>query len=124
MIVQTSEIQEKQATRLPTKKEGRDYFFRFFKKEIIVLGEERTRKNNHVPFFPKVLLMDCRWFAVCPMKRFYEEGKLDKKWIDLYCKGDWESCVRYQLEERGELHPDWMLPDGSIDKRLVNYIGR
>ena len=45
-------------------------------------------------------------------------GKLDKKWIELYCKGDWESCIRYQMEERGEPHPDWMLPDGSIDERL------
>jgi len=46
--------------------------------------------------------MDCKWFAVCPMKKFYEKGKLDKKWIELYCKGDWESCVRYQMEGRGE----------------------
>jgi len=42
------------------------------------------------------------------MKRFYEERRLDKKWTELYCKGDWESCVRYQMEERGELHPDWV----------------
>ena len=48
----------------------------------------------------------------------YLEGKIDKKWIELYCKGDWESCVRYQIEERGEYHPDWMLPDGTIDKEL------
>ena len=66
----------------------------------------------------KVLLNDCKWYPVCPMKRFYEEGKLDKKWIELYCKGDWESCVRYQMEEKGEFHPDWMLPDGSLDERL------
>ena len=72
----------------------------------------------------KVLLMDCKWFVVCPMKRFYEEGKLDKKWIELYCKGDWESCVRYQMEEKGELHPDWMLSDVSIDEELRNYIRR
>ena len=70
----------------------------------------------------KVLLIDCKWFPVCPMKKFYEEGKLDKKWIDLYCKGDWESCVRYQMEERGKLHPDWMLPDGNVDKELRNHI--
>jgi len=52
------------------------------------------------------------------MRRFYEEGRLDKKWIEQYCKGDWASCVRYQMEERGEYHPDWMLPDGTIDIRL------
>ncbi len=67
----------------------------------------------------RVLSKDCEWFPVCPMRRFYQEGKLDKKWIELYCKGDWESCVRYQMEERGEYHPDWMLPDGSLARELV-----
>lgn len=66
----------------------------------------------------KVLLVDCKWYPMCPMKVFYEEGKLNKKWIELYCKGDWESCIRYQMEEEGQEHPDWMLPDGSIDERL------
>lgn len=66
----------------------------------------------------KVLLIDCKWYPMCPMKVFYEKGKLNKKWVELYCKGDWESCIRYQMEERGQEHPDWMLPDGSIDERL------
>ncbi len=66
----------------------------------------------------QVLLRDCKWYPVCPMRRFYEEGKLDRKWIELYCKGDWESCVRYQMEEEGRYHPDWMLPDGSLDETL------
>ncbi len=66
----------------------------------------------------RVLLRDCEWYPVCPMKRFYEEGKLDKKWIELYCKGDRESCIRYQMEEKGEVHPDWMFPNGTLDERL------
>ncbi|VUT24266.1 MAG: Uracil DNA glycosylase superfamily protein [Candidatus Methanolliviera sp. GoM_oil] len=66
----------------------------------------------------KVLLTDCKWYPACPMKRFHEEGKLNEEWIELYCKGDWESCVRYKMEERGELHSDLMLPDGSINKDL------
>ncbi|MFO8236597.1 MAG: uracil-DNA glycosylase [Bacteroidales bacterium] len=57
---------------------------------------------------------DCKWFTVCPIKRFYEEGKIPKYWIDRYCKGDWESCRRFQLEEANIYHPDNMLPDGSI----------
>ncbi len=36
----------------------------------------------------QVLSRDCKWYPVCPMKKFYEEGKLDKRWIELYCKGD------------------------------------
>jgi len=52
------------------------------------------------------------------MKRYHEEGRLDKKWIDNYCKGDWKRCKRYQMEENGEYHPDNMLPDGTIDSNL------
>jgi len=80
------------------------------KKEII----EKYRKL-------KVLESDCIWYPVCPMKRYYEERYLQKEWIDRYCQGDWESCVRYQMEESGEFHPDWMLPDGNIDERLQKY---
>jgi len=66
----------------------------------------------------KTLLHECKWFPSCPMKWFYQEGRLKQKWIELYCKGDWESCIRYAMEEKGEPHPDYMLPDGSTEKRL------
>jgi DNA polymerase len=82
------------------------------------LKEEMTKNYRKM----KVLLTDCKWYPTCPMKRFYEGGKLDKKWIELYCKGDWESCVRYQMEEKGQAHPDWMLPNGSIDEKLHNEV--
>ncbi|MBN2030219.1 uracil-DNA glycosylase [bacterium] len=61
---------------------------------------------------------DCKWFPLCPMKWYYEAGHLERKWIELYCRGDWESCVRYEMEEQGHDHPDWMLPDGSLDVGL------
>jgi len=60
----------------------------------------------------------CKWLEVCPLKRFYEQDKLDKSWIEKYCKGDFRKCKRYMMEERGEPHPDNMLPDGKIDERL------
>ncbi len=68
----------------------------------------------------KIFKNHCKWICCCPMVRFYEEGKLDRRWIELYCKGDWESCIRYQMEERGEYHEDCMLPDGSIRKELCD----
>lgn len=61
----------------------------------------------------------CKHFPNCPMKRFYEQGKLEKFWIDKYCKGDYKSCVRYQMEEKGEPHPDNMLPNGEVDESLI-----
>ena len=73
-------------------------------------------KKNYTKL--KILLSECKWYPVCPMKRFYSAGMLESKWVELYCKGDWKSCVRYKMEENGEAHPDWMLPDGSIDARL------
>ena len=63
---------------------------------------------------------ECKWYSMCPMKRYYEAGKLAAKWVNEYCMGDWRNCVRYEKEERGEPHPDWMLPDGSLDNRLRN----
>jgi len=66
----------------------------------------------------QILLHECKWFVMCPMKRFYEEGSLEGKWIELYCKGDWGNCVRYKMEEQGHYHPDWMLPDGTLDENL------
>jgi len=60
----------------------------------------------------------CKWYHVCPMKRLFEEGKLDKKWIDDYCKGDYYQCVRRKMETEGRYHPDNMLPDGTINEEL------
>lgn len=78
--------------------------------------KEETLKNY---FKLSVVRRNCKWFPLCPMKRFYEEGTLRKEWVELYCKGDWDSCVRYHMEEEGKFHPDNMLPDGSIDESLI-----
>lgn len=69
-----------------------------------------------------VLSQDCKWSSVCPMKKFYEQGELDKKWRAKYCHGDWESCRRYEMEENGEPHPDWLLPDGTRSERLKHLV--
>ena len=52
---------------------------------------------------------ECKWYRVCPMKYYYEMGRLEKHWILDYCKGDWSICVRYKMEEMGQFHQDWML---------------
>lgn len=52
------------------------------------------------------------------MKYYYEQGILEKKWIEDYCHGDWSSCVRYHMEEKGQPHPDYMLPDGTLCEEL------
>ena len=61
----------------------------------------------------------CVWYDSCPLKRFYQQGKLAKGWILNYCWNDNSKCVRKKMEENGEYHPDNMLPDGKIDEGLV-----
>ncbi|TXT54673.1 MAG: hypothetical protein BAJALOKI2v1_750007 [Promethearchaeota archaeon] len=60
----------------------------------------------------------CKWYYCCPIKRYVEEGKLDRYWIEEYCLVGNKDCVRYQMEEKGEFHPDYMLPNGEIREDL------
>ena len=63
--------------------------------------------------------MTCKWYCCCPVRRFTEEGKIERRWVEEYCLGDrWRECVRYRMKENGEYHPDNMLPDGSIREGL------
>jgi hypothetical protein len=32
----------------------------------------------------------CKWYPVCPLKFYYEQGKLDEIWIKKYCIVGWE----------------------------------
>ncbi|MEA2055276.1 MAG: uracil-DNA glycosylase [Candidatus Thermoplasmatota archaeon] len=125
----TKYIFEKYSLPLPSKQEFYTIYGKLFRtdnRKILPLQhpaamlyhphiKNEMKKNYHKL---NVLLNDCKWYPLCPMKKFYEEGKLDRKWIELYCKGDWESCIRYQMEENGEPHLDWMLPNGTIDEKL------
>ncbi|MHA1805519.1 MAG: uracil-DNA glycosylase [Promethearchaeota archaeon] len=60
----------------------------------------------------------CKWYEVCPIKYFVEQGKLDRKWIEEYCLIGNKECKRYQMEESGIYHPDNMLPNGEIKEDL------
>ncbi|MBD3322001.1 MAG: uracil-DNA glycosylase [Chitinivibrionales bacterium] len=65
-------------------------------------------------------MKQCKWYSTCPIKRFNEKGLLDKSWPNRYCLNNGKQCVRYEMEECNIPHPDWMLPDGSLEKRLEN----
>jgi DNA polymerase len=127
----TKHIFEKYAISLPSKSEFHKVYGKVFlagDRKILSLQhpaallyndsikEEMIKNYRRM----KVFLTDCKWYPACPLKRFYEEGKLSKEWVELYCKGDWGSCIRYQMEESGRYHPDCMLPDGTTDKSLIN----
>jgi DNA polymerase len=63
--------------------------------------------------------MACPWHSVCPLRRLEREGQLPDSWARDYCKttDNWRRCRRYQLEEQGIPHSDYMLPNGQIDER-------
>ena len=60
----------------------------------------------------------CYYYNICPMKIFYEEGKIERFWVENYCFKGGENCKRKEMEEKGIPHPDNMLPDGKIDPNL------
>lgn len=64
--------------------------------------------------------MACKFFDICPLRRFEKEKKISDKWKNEFCNTDknWINCVRYQEAKKGIAHPDNKLPDGSIDKEL------
>lgn len=61
----------------------------------------------------------CKWYSVCPIKYFTDSGKLEKYWVENYCLVNNKKCVRYEMEEKGEFHPDNLLPDGTVRKDLI-----
>lgn len=64
--------------------------------------------------------MSCPWYAVCPLRRFDRERRIDHSWARDYCRTmeNGRNCRRYQLEEKGIPHPDNLLLGGKIDKSI------
>ena len=68
----------------------------------------------------KTLMNYCKYFEDCSIKKYYEEGRISRKWTELYCKGNWKNCIRYKIIENRESPHVCMLPDGSIEKKLLH----
>ena len=60
----------------------------------------------------------CKWYHCCPINYYTKRGLLERKWVEEYCLIGNKDCVRYHMEERGEYHPDNMLPDGTVREGL------
>ncbi len=58
--------------------------------------------------------MICRWYPVCPIKKYHEQGEIEPDWVADYCMVSNPNCMRKRLEEQGIYHPDNMMPDGSM----------
>ena len=66
----------------------------------------------------------CCWYdSTSGMKRAYDAGMLDKKWINVYCMNGGQGCVRKRkFEEEGYVSPDYVLPDGTVDEKLKMWV--
>ena len=66
----------------------------------------------------------CRWYdETSGMKRAYDQGKLDGRWIKQYCLNDGIDCVRKRrFETEGVVSPDYILPDGTVDESLKQWL--
>jgi predicted metallo-beta-lactamase superfamily hydrolase len=78
------------------------------------IGIERWRVEGWETLVEKGKISPCKWYYCCPIKRFTEQGQLDRYWIENYCLVGNKSCVRYKMEAKGQYHPNNMLPDGKI----------
>lgn len=67
----------------------------------------------------------CRWYnGTSGVKRAYELGLIDKKWVANYCWAGGRECIRKKrFEEEGYVSPDYVLPDGTISEKVKDYIG-
>jgi len=59
-----------------------------------------------------------RWYnETSAIKRAYEAGKIDRKWVENYCWNNGEGCVRKKGFE--EVSPAYVMLDGSVDEKLI-----
>ena len=65
----------------------------------------------------------CRWYnKTSAIKRAYDLGLIDKKWVENYCWNAGKNCYRKQRFEKNKyISPDYILPDGTEDLKLKKY---
>ena len=66
----------------------------------------------------------CKWYnGTSGMKRAYDRGLLDKKWIEDYCLNGGKECVRKRRFEQMSQYPQqYVLPDGTVDENLKKWV--
>jgi hypothetical protein len=68
----------------------------------------------------------CVWYnETSGVKRAYDLGLIDRKWVENYCWNGGKGCVRKKrFEQEGYVSPDYVLPDGTISERVKEYLER
>ncbi|MBN1681924.1 uracil-DNA glycosylase [Candidatus Bathyarchaeota archaeon] len=65
----------------------------------------------------------CIWYnETSGIKRVYDLGLIEDKWVKDYCLNGGIGCVRKKrYEKEGYVSPDYILPDGSISEEVKDY---
>jgi len=79
---------------------------------------DQYRREGWQTLVKKGRITPCKWYYCCPIRMYTEQGKLERYWTENYCLVGNKDCTRYQMEEKGEYHPNNMLPNGEIREDL------
>ena len=62
----------------------------------------------------------CPWYnESSAMKRAYDKGFIDRKWVENYCWNEGKNCIRKKrFEKEGYVSPDYVMPDGTVNEKL------
>jgi hypothetical protein len=55
----------------------------------------------------------CRFIERCPMFPLFQSRSALRVYQEVYCRGRFETCERYQLASKGEMPAPSLLPDGG-----------
>ena len=68
----------------------------------------------------------CHWYdETSAMKRAYDLGLIDEKWVKNYCWNGGKNCVRkMRFEKEGYISPEHVLPDGTENQKLKKYYSK
>ena len=68
----------------------------------------------------------CRWYnETSGVKRAADRGLIDKHWVEDYCLQGGKNCIRKQrFENEGYVSPDSVLPDGTVDENVKEWIAK
>ena len=68
----------------------------------------------------------CVWYnETSGVKRAYDLGLIDRKWVENYCWNGGKGCIRKKrFEEEDYVSPDYVLPDETISERVKEYLER
>lgn len=66
----------------------------------------------------------CPWYnATSGIKRAYDAGVIERRWVEQYCWKGGVGCVRKRrFEEEGCVSPDYVLPDGSESPEIRRWL--